>query len=138
MKKKILFRSLLILLAAALLAGGLHFRNLWRQEKEVCDTASQRLQLVTEQVAQLEEKLAALTLDKAQEQTLRAEQLQDSAEELIGQMDALKTEIEELTLFLEENQDVAANAEEELTYLQGVYDALDDGLQKVEEYIAAD
>ena len=61
---------------------------------------------------------------------------QPSAQELADQLQALHTEMEVLRSFLEENQDAAAQAQEEIDYLQGVYNALEEGLKEVENYIA--
>ena len=88
------------------------------------------------QAARLQKELDDLTLEKAQANQAQADQLRQEAEALKVQMETLRTEIEELTTYLEENQAAAEEAQAELTYLQGVYDALEEGLAKVESYIA--
>lgn len=90
------------------------------------------------QAAQLQKNLDALTLENAEATQEQADQLLREAEELSAQMETLRTEIEELKTYLEENQGAAEEAQAELTYLQGVYDALEEGLKQVEGYIAGD
>lgn len=138
MKRNIIIRVILLLLILGLVFGGITLRNSWSQKKEVTDQATLQLQQLTEQAELLSRKLAGLTMDQAQAQTAQAETLREEAAALTAEMEELQKEIDSLTLHLEENKEALASVQEELTYLQGVYDALEDGLQNVEKYIAAD
>lgn len=106
--------------------------------REQSDTRLGQLQELTDRAEQLQDTLEGLTLDNAQAQQAQAEELMRQADELKVQMQTLRTEMDTLRSYLEENRDMAAQAEEELTYLQGVYDALEEGLKEVERYIAGD
>ena len=72
----------------------------------------------------------------AQARQDQADALSQEARALSEQLETLREEIEQLSSYLEENRDAAEKAQEELEYLQGVYDALKDGLTQVEGYIA--
>ena len=95
-----------------------------------------QIQELEDQAAKLQETLDSITLEEAQSRQTQAEELNRQTLELKEQMDALRAEMEAMSSFLEENQELAAQIEEELTYLQGVYDELEEGLKKVEGYIA--
>jgi peptidoglycan hydrolase CwlO-like protein len=136
MKLRIIAAVLLLLfLGLAILEA----RVLRTEYGRACDQyqshCAQILELDT-RTAELQKKLESLNFEKAQAQQDQADQLLLEAQELSNQMETLRNEIETLKVYLEENQAAAEEAQAELTYLQGVYDALEEGLAEVEGYIA--
>ena len=133
-------RIIAMVLLLIALAGGI--LGAWVLEKEYdkalahYDDQTRQLQDLEEQTEQLRQDLESLTMDTAQARQDQADALTQEAKLLSEQLQVLQTEIEQLSTYLEENKDAAQAALEELEYLQGVYDALEEGLAKVENYIA--
>lgn len=124
---------LLALLPAALLAAGeLRLSLAEAQDRRIA--MSRELNDLEDLAAKLNDEIDLLSAENplVQENVLLNQQTQALREEL----ETLRSQIEEMKTFLGENQEAFAEAEEELTYLQGVYDALEEGLSKVEGYIA--
>lgn len=126
---------LLAAIAAAVWEAGI-LRNEYAEALEQHEMQTRQLQELKDQAAQMQQTLENLSPDKAEANNAQADQLLKDAEELKAKMEALQTEIETMKTYLEENQDAIADAQAELTILQGVYDALEEGLAQVEEYIA--
>lgn len=97
---------------------------------------NRQLQALEEQAEALRQTLEGLTMDTAQARQDQADALNQEARLLSEQLQTLREEIENLSCYLAENQDAVQAAQEELEYLQGVYDELEKGLAKVEGYIA--
>ena len=136
MKLRIFAAVLLIAAIAGALWGAWILHGEYTQARDRYDTAAGQLSELDEKAAKLQKELDGLTLDAAQARQEEADTLRQEAEQLTIQLDALKAEIETMKTYLEENQDAVAEAQAELTYLQGVYDALEEGLAKVEGYLA--
>ncbi len=136
MKLRIFAAVLLTVVVIAALGGAWLLQGQLSQARERHDAQTRQLQELTDQANKLQDTLDDLTLDNAQAQQSQAEDLTRQARELEAQIETLRTEMEALNAFLAENQELAAQLQEELTYLQGVYDALEEGLKEVEGYIA--
>ena len=136
MKLRIIAAVLLVVVVIAAFGGAWLLQGELSKAREQNDVQALQLQELTEQANQLQTILDGLTLDKAQTQQSQAEELTRQAMDLEAQIQALGTEMDALNAFLEENQEAAAQLQEELTYLQGVYDALEEGLEQVKSYIA--
>ena len=136
MKLRIISVVLLLAFLALALLAACFLQTKLAQAQEVYQVHCAQVQELEDHAAQLQKDLEALTLAGAQANLDQAQQLRQEAEELSAQMETLRTEIEELKTYLEENQDAAAEAQEELIYLQGVYDELEKGLAQVQSYIA--
>lgn len=136
MKLRIIAAVLLLAVIAGALWGMGQLRTQYADAQALNATLSAQLQELDGQAKELEQAISALNTDKAQAQLDQAEELMAQAEELKHQIAVLQTAMEEMQTYLEENQDAIAEAEAELTYLQGVYDELKEGLSQVEGYIA--
>ena len=133
-------RIIAAVLLLAVLAGAIWEASVLRKEyhsaRELHESYADQLWAVEAQAAKLQQELDALTMDEALRQQAEADRLLQDAQELSSQMEQLRIEIEELKTYLEENQAAAEEALAEVTYLQGVYDALEKGLADVQSYIA--
>lgn len=136
MKLRIIAAVLLLAVIAGAVWGAWVLQKEYAQAQRETDIRIQQLHTLQTRTADLQQTLDGLTLDAAQARQEEADRLTQEAEELAAQLALLKTEMETMKTYLEENQDAAAEAQEELTYLQGVYDELEKGLAKVEGYLA--
>lgn len=136
MKLRIIAAVVLLAAIAGALGGAWFLREEHARAQEHYEISSRQLASLDEQAAQLKKTLDGLTMDAAEANQEAAEVLRQEAQALVEQMEALKTEMETMKTYLEENQDAVAEAQAELTYLQGVYDELEEGLAKVEGYLA--
>ena len=136
MKLRILAAVVLVLALVASLCGAWILHGAYSDARDRHTAQSARLQELTARAEELQSTLDGLTLDNAQDLQAQADALNRQAQELADQLQALHTQMEALRSFLEENQDAAAQAQEEIDYLQGVYNALEEGLKEVENYIA--
>ena len=136
MKLRIIAAVLLVVVVIAAFGGAWLLQGELSKARERNDVQALQLQELTEQANQLQTILDGLTLDKAQTQQSQAEELTRQARELETQIQSARTEMDALNAFLAENQEAAAQLQEELTYLQGVYDALEEGLEQVKGYMA--
>ena len=133
-------RMIAAVLLLAVIAGALWAAGTLREQavavRENYTEREQELAALNDRVTQLQQTLEGLSTSDADARQAQAEQLNREAEELYAQLEQLRIEIETMKTYLEENQDAVADAQAELTYLQGVYDELEEGLAKVEGYIA--
>ena len=136
MKLRIFASVVLVLALVASLCGAWILHGAYSDARDRYTVQSSQLQELTARAEELQSTLDGLTLDNAQDLQAQADALNRQAQELADQLQALHTEMEALRSFLEENQDAAAQAQEEIDYLQGVYNALEEGLKEVENYIA--
>lgn len=136
MKLRIIAAVVLVLALVASLCGAWILHGAYSDARDRHTAQSAQLQELTARAEELQSTLDGLTLDNAQDLQAQAQELDRQAQELADQLQALHTEMEVLRSFLEENQDAAAQAQEEIDYLQGVYNALEEGLKEVENYIA--
>lgn len=136
MKLRIISVVLLLAFLALALLSANYLQTKLTQTQDRYQVHCAQVQELEDQAAKLQKTLEELTLEKAQANLDQAQQLRQEAEELVVQMETLRTKIEELKTYLEENQEAAAEAQEELNYLQGVYDELEKGLAQVQSYIA--
>ena len=136
MKLRIFAAVVLVLALVASLCGAWILHGAYSDARDRHTAQSAQLQELTARAVELQSTLDGLTLDNAQDLQAQAQELDRQAQELADQLQALHTEMEALRSFLEENQDAAAQAQEEIDYLQGVYNALEEGLKEVENYIA--
>lgn len=136
MKLRIIAALLLLIFLGLAILEARFLHTAYGQASDQYQSHCAHIQDLEDQTAQLQKKLDSLNFDKAQGQQDQADQLLLEAQELSEQMETLRSEIETLKVYLEENQAAAEEAQAELTYLQGVYDALEEGLAKVEGYIA--
>lgn len=128
----------LVLLAAITVAvweAGI-LRSEYTDAQAQYEAQTRQLQALKDEAARLQQTLDALNDDSARENKAQADQILQDAEALKARMETLQSEIETMKAYLEENQDAIADAQAELTYLRGVYDALEEGLAQVEAYIA--
>ena len=136
MKLRIIAAVVLLAVIAAALGGAWLLQQQLTQSQARYEDQTRQLQELSEQAQKLQADLDGLNLDLVQERQSQADDLTRQARDLEEQMQSLRTEMEELNAFLEENQEAAAQIQEEMEFLQGVYDALEEGLKKVEGYIA--
>ncbi len=136
MKLRIIAAVLLLAVLVAAVWEARILRTEYHNARELHESHAEQLRELDAQAARLQRELDALTMDEALRQQAEADQLLRDAEELSSQMEQLRIEIEELKTYLGENQAAAEEAQAELTYLQGVYDALEKGLADVQSYIA--
>lgn len=136
MKLRIIVALVLVAaIAVAVWEAGI-LRSEYADALEYNEMQTRQLQDLKDEAAQLQQTLENLNDDSARENKAQADQLLQDAEALRAQMETLQSEIETMKTYLEENQDAIADAQAELTILRGVYDALEEGLAQVEEYIA--
>lgn len=136
MKLRIFAAVLLLAVIAGAVWGAWVLQKEYAQAQKETTIRTQQLQTLQDKTAALQQTLDGLTLDAAQARQEEADRLTRETEELAAQLALLQSEMETMKTYLEENQDAAAEAQEELTYLQGVYDELEKGLAQVEGYLA--
>jgi peptidoglycan hydrolase CwlO-like protein len=128
-----------VVLALALIVGlcsAWLLKREYSQAQADCDARTEQLRELQDTARQLQDELDGLTDENAQAQQAQVQELNLQVQQLQAQLEELRTEMEALSSFLAENQDAAAQAQEEIDYLQGVYNALEEGLKEVENYIA--
>ena len=136
MKLRIIAAVLLVAVIAGAIWGAGILREQMTLAQETYEAQVLQLAELDDQAAQLQKTLDGMSLDDALKHQEQADQLLREAEDLAAQLETLRQEIEQMKTYLEENQAAIAEAEEEMTYLQGVYDELKEGLAKVEGYIS--
>lgn len=136
MKLRIFAAVVLVLALIVGLCGAWLLNREYSQAKAGYDVRAEQLRELQDTARQLQDTLDGLTEENAQAQQAQAQELASQAQELKARLEELHTEMEALRSFLAENQDAAAQAQEEIDYLQGVYNALEEGLKEVENYIA--
>ncbi len=136
MKLRIIATVLLIVALAGGIFGACILQKEYSTARARYDEQYSQLQTLEEQAEALRQTLDSLTMDTAQARQDKADSLGQETRALSEQLEILREEIEQLSSYLEENRDAAEKALEEVEYLQGVYDALKDGLTPVEGYIA--
>jgi uncharacterized coiled-coil DUF342 family protein len=87
-------------------------------------------------VQQLQARLDALTTDKADELAGDAQAMAQEADRLEKEMQELQTQIDTLKESLDNLGADALSKQEEIDYLEQVYQALQEGYEKVKGYIA--
>ena len=136
MKLRIIATVLLVVALAGGILGASILEKEYGAAQARYDEQFSQLQTLEEKAEALRQTLDTLTMDTAQARQDQADALSQEARTLSEQLETLRDEIEQLSSYLEENREAAEKAQEELEYLQGVYDALKDGLAQVEGYIA--
>ena len=140
MKKGLIFTLIL----AVLLTGTMVFSAyLMEQKADRQELYRQQTQLLQEQEAQLQEKeakLQELVLRYENGQTegvMQLEQLRQDLETLQAEREELRTQLAQATADVEDLRQQLENDEEsDQSYYLEVYNALKEGLKKVEGYIA--
>ena len=139
MKKGLVFTALL----ALLLVGAMLFSVMLMQERnQRVAEYNHQVQLLKEQEQKLADKeaeLNALILRYEQGQTEGAAQLEALRAELEAQKavrDRLQSQLDQSNLDLDATREQLKNEESDQSYYLEVYNALKEGLQKVEGYIA--
>lgn len=87
-------------------------------------------------VQQLQARLDALTTDKADELAGDAQAMAQEADRLEKEMQELQTQIDTLKESIDNLGADALSKQEEIDYLEQVYQALQEGYEKVKGYIA--
>lgn len=136
MKLRIIAAAVLLAVLIGGLFGARHLQQQHAQAEARHEALSDQLKQLYFRADALEKELNALTTDAAQARQEEAQALETQALELKDQLAELETAIEEVKTYLEENQAAVEEATAELTYLQGVYDELKNGLTQVEGYLA--
>ena len=128
-----------IVLAA--MVGGLFWlsmgkREQYRQELAVYEEAAQKMERQALLVQEKQARLDALTTEKADRLTADAKALEQETAQLEQDILTLQGEIEALQGTLDELSGEAQAKQEEKNYLDQVYQALQEGYEKVKGYIA--
>lgn len=128
-----------IVLAA--MVGGLFWlsmekREQYRQELAVYEEAAQKMEQQALLVQEKQARLDALTTEKADRLTADAKALEQETAQLEQEILTLQGEIETLQGTLDQLSGEAQAKQEEKDYLDQVYQALQEGYEKVKGYIA--
>lgn len=132
MKKQIIKAMILLIVIVGFLWGGIAMQR----QYETYEASRDELLQLENRTTQLQQELDSLTASSAEEMSARTAQLQQETEGLRQQVETLQTEIGVLNDYLEENSGAIAAQQEELAYLQDVYEALDEGMAYVKQLIA--
>ena len=134
-------RSIIVAIVLAAAVCGLMWLSMEKREEyhaklsayeEAYGEMEKQEQLVQEKQAQL----AALTTDKADKQNADAQALQQQASQLEQEILELQAQIEALQTSLDDMSEAYQDKQEEMDYLDQVYQALQEGYEKVKGYIA--
>ena len=136
MKLRIIATVLLMVALAGGILGAIILEKEYTNARAHYDEQFQQLHTLEAQAEALRQTLAGLTMDTADARHDQADALIQEARALSEQLEILREEIEQLSSYMDENRDAAEQIREEVEYLQGVYDALEEGLAQVEGYIA--
>lgn len=133
MKMRIIIAVLLVLLIGELL-----WLSSIKQDEYAAamEQYNADIQAKTDALAEKQAVLDALSDADALAKEAEAARLSESAGTLKAEAQALAEQIEALMLTLEEKQQAVETSQEDLAYYTEVYDALKEGLEKVEGYIA--
>ena len=128
-----------IVLAA--MVGGLFWlsmekREQYRQELAVYEEAAQKMEQQALLVQEKQARLEALTTEKADRFAADAKALEQEAALREQEILALQAEIDTLQETLDSLSGEAQAKQEEMDYLDQVYQALQEGYEKVKGYIA--
>jgi len=132
-------RILIAVLLLAILGGSLFYAEQLREEynlaRQNSDALSRELAGLQSQAASLMEELEVLNGGVNQNLVEEAEDLRQQARDLADQTQQLLAQIEDMEIRVQENRDALSQASEELTYLEGVCDALEQGIKEVQNYL---
>lgn len=133
-------RIIAAVLLAAMVCGFMWLSMEKREEYQVklaaYEEAYEKMRQQEQTVQEKQAALDALTTDKADSRAAEAEALRQEAEALEQEMLALQTEIANLRGTLDGLSGDAQEKQEEMDYLDQVYQALQEGYEKVKGYIA--
>lgn len=136
MKTRIIAAIVLAAAVCGLLWLSMEKREEYRQKLSAYEEAVQKMEqqelLVQEKQAQLD----ALTTDKADQLAADAQGLEQEAARLEQEIADLQTQIAAIRDALDNPSEEEAAKKEEMDYLDQVYQALQEGYEKVKGYIA--
>ena len=136
MKKHIIITAALVIAIAGFLVGGIFLMQADRRQETAIAAVQEQLDRLSADATALENALAGLTTAQADGYTAQAEAIRQQTAELQNQLEDLQKEIDNLQAYLDENKDAIDPIMEEVAYLQGVYNELENGLKQVNGYLA--
>lgn len=136
MKIRIIAAIVLAAMVCGLFWLSMEKREQYQLKLAAYEEAYEKMEQQALVVQQLQARLDALTTDKADELAGDAQAMAQEADRLEKEMQELQTQIDTLKESLDNLGADALSKQEEIDYLEQVYQALQEGYEKVKGYIA--
>ena len=136
MKKHIIGAIVLAVMVCGLMWLAMEKREEYHVKLSAYEEAYEEMKQQELLVQEKQAQLAALTTDKADKLTADAQALEQEAEKLEQEIQVLQAQIETLQTSLDDLSEEQQANKEEMDYLDQVYQALQEGYEKVKGYIA--
>lgn len=136
MKIRIIAAIVLAAMVCGLFWLSMEKREQYQLKLAAYEEAYEKMEQQALVVQQLQARLDALTTDQADELAGDAQTMAQEADRLEKEMQELQTQIDTLKESLDNLGADALSKQEEIDYLEQVYQALQEGYEKVKGYIA--